>query len=46
MATRQSKETLLKILSEIDCVFQEIDSMDRIISAKEHTLDILELKML
>ena len=42
MATKQSKETLLKILAEIDSVFQHIDSMDRAITAKEQALDHLE----
>ena len=44
MATKQSKETLLKILCEIDSVFQHIDAMDRAISAKEQALDFLERK--
>ena len=42
MATKQSKETLLKILAEIDSVFQHIDSMDRAITAKEQAIDFLE----
>ena len=42
MATKQSKETLLKILNEIDSVFQHIDAMDRALTAKEKSLDILE----
>ena len=45
MATRQSKETILKMLSELDCVFQQIDAMDRAISSKEQALDFLEPKV-
>ena len=42
MATRQSKETLLKMLSELDSVFRTIDDMDKVISMKEHKVALLE----
>ena len=42
MAASQTKETLLKILAEIDGVFNEIDRQEAIISAKERALDVLE----
>lgn len=45
MASKQSKETLLKILSEIDSVFQQIDAMDRCIEAKEAILDSFEARL-
>ncbi len=32
------------MLSELDCVYQQIDAMDRAISTKEKTLDFLESK--
>lgn len=44
MATKQSK-TILKMLSELDCVFQQIDAMDRAICTKEQALDFLEQKV-
>ena len=42
MASRQSKNTLLTILGEIDGLFVQIDAMERSISGKECLLDHLE----